>query len=271
MYEPIGQESCGPKDISMFCLNNIELYYPNSTLHFNINTLQLKNGGHLMFEGKSQGTIRRIIIQEQSSKCNHCGISEWRGAPITLELEHKDGDNRNNERSNLECICPNCHSQTSTWRGRNKGGGKRVSDEDMIAKLRDTGSMHQTLMAFGLAAKGGNYVRVKRLVAENDITVFAQAGVGSVQAKLSHNDLANIFQWKDEGKSYRWIATTLGVDRKTVTDAHQGKTYKNGGSGGIRTHDAAKAIRIKSPSPSAYSDTDPYGAPCPDRTDDDAG
>ncbi|QMP83858.1 MAG: hypothetical protein [Caudoviricetes sp.] len=63
-------------------------------------------------------SLRLRITEEQNFKCNKCGISEWLEQPITFELEHIDGNNKNNERSNLEILCPNCHSQTSTWRGR---------------------------------------------------------------------------------------------------------------------------------------------------------
>lgn len=60
---------------------------------------------------------RRKIIEEQANACL-CGITEWLGKSIVLELDHIDGDNKNNVRDNLRALCPNCHSQTPTWRGR---------------------------------------------------------------------------------------------------------------------------------------------------------
>lgn len=65
------------------------------------------------------GSKRLKVILEQNGKCNKCEISEWNGTIITLEYEHKDGNNKNNSRENVEALCPNCHSQTPTWRGRN--------------------------------------------------------------------------------------------------------------------------------------------------------
>ena len=62
---------------------------------------------------------RRRVLEEQNHTCNRCKLTEWQGKPIPLELEHKDGDNRNNIRENLEGLCPNCHALTETWRGRN--------------------------------------------------------------------------------------------------------------------------------------------------------
>lgn len=54
-------------------------------------------------------------------KCYKCGISEWRGQQLSLELEHKNGNRHDNRIENLSLLCPNCHSLTPTYRGRNKG------------------------------------------------------------------------------------------------------------------------------------------------------
>ena len=51
-------------------------------------------------------------------KCVECGINEYNGKPISLELNHIDGKNSNNLLSNLELLCPNCHSQTPTYRSK---------------------------------------------------------------------------------------------------------------------------------------------------------
>lgn len=75
----------------------------------------------------SSGTNRRIkeyVLKKQGYKCAKCSLTEWNNAPLVLELEHKDGDSRNNDIDNLECLCPNCHSQTPTYKNRNKGNGR---------------------------------------------------------------------------------------------------------------------------------------------------
>lgn len=117
---------------------------------------------------------RRIKI-EQNFKCNKCGISEWLGEKITLELEHIDGNNKNNKRENLEAICPNCHSLTSTWRGRNKKQNRdKITDSILIDVLvKHKFNIRQSLLELGLAAKGGNYKRCYRLIKdiENNIPI----------------------------------------------------------------------------------------------------
>jgi hypothetical protein len=68
--------------------------------------------------------VRRHIKEQQGGKCAECGITEWNGKAIILELEHKDGNSDNNTPENLCFLCPNCHSQTSTYKGKNKGKGR---------------------------------------------------------------------------------------------------------------------------------------------------
>jgi hypothetical protein len=112
---------------------------------------------------------RRRVFEEQNHCCNKCGISEWFSKPITLELEHKDGNNTNNSRENLEGLCPNCHSITDTWRGRNKpsrNGLVEVTDEFLLKCLNETDNIRQGLLKAGIAAKGNNYARAKRLLGQ---------------------------------------------------------------------------------------------------------
>lgn len=57
--------------------------------------------------------LRKLLIQEKikEPKCEICGLSEWRGKPIPLELHHKDGNHWNNNLGNLQILCSNCHMQ----------------------------------------------------------------------------------------------------------------------------------------------------------------
>jgi len=67
---------------------------------------------------------RRALIRERGHRCETCRRTTWRGQPITIELEHVNGNSEDNEKGNLQLICPNCHSQTPTYKGRNRGNGR---------------------------------------------------------------------------------------------------------------------------------------------------
>jgi len=69
-------------------------------------------------------TLKRYLLKHHGNKCWTCGIEEWNKKPIVMELEHIDGNSENNNLENLSLICPNCHSQTPTYKGANKGNGR---------------------------------------------------------------------------------------------------------------------------------------------------
>lgn len=106
---------------------------------------------------------RKRVILDQDGKCNRCKIDKWLDEPLTLELEHKNGIHSDNERSNLEALCPNCHSLTTTWRGRNNRVGRiPTTDEQRVTAFLKTGSIHKALVSLNLAPKGANYTRMKQ-------------------------------------------------------------------------------------------------------------
>lgn len=57
--------------------------------------------------------------------CEICKISEYNGNHITLQLHHINGNNKDNRIENLQILCPNCHSQTENYAGKNLGWGQK--------------------------------------------------------------------------------------------------------------------------------------------------
>ena len=69
--------------------------------------------------------VRKILTEDRGYECTECGISEWNGKPITLWVDHIDGNAGNCARSNYRLVCPNCDSQSVTFGAKNYGKGRK--------------------------------------------------------------------------------------------------------------------------------------------------
>lgn len=61
-----------------------------------------------------------ITNHVKENKCEICGLTTWLDQPLVCELHHKDGNSHNNCLSNLMMVCPNCHSQTPTYKNKKR-------------------------------------------------------------------------------------------------------------------------------------------------------
>lgn len=71
-------------------------------------------------------TIRKVLSAVRGYHCEICKISDYNNKPITLQVDHIDANAGNNSPKNLRLLCPNCHSQTSSFGGGNKGFGRKA-------------------------------------------------------------------------------------------------------------------------------------------------
>ena len=83
-----------------------------------IPTSEILSGLHPQYQTYK---LRNRLINEGilEYRCECCKLSDWLDQPISLELDHIDGTRTNHRLENLRLLCPNCHSQTRTWRGKN--------------------------------------------------------------------------------------------------------------------------------------------------------
>lgn len=100
-----------------------------STEHFNrgvsngayqkytMETILTENSNYVSISKLKQRLVKGKYLEY---KCACCGINEWQNKPITLQLDHINGNNRDHRLENLRFLCPNCHSQTNTYAGKNK-------------------------------------------------------------------------------------------------------------------------------------------------------
>ncbi len=71
--------------------------------------------------------VKKYLFNKYNNKCAKCGWSEMNkySGNIPLEVEHIDGNYKNNQEKNLILLCPNCHSLTSTYKGANINNGRK--------------------------------------------------------------------------------------------------------------------------------------------------
>ena len=84
----------------------------------------LESGDYFVLQTTS--FLRKYLIRRLGERCSRCGWAERHPKTnrVPIEVEHIDGDWRNNRLENLTLLCPNCHSLTPTFRGLNRGRGR---------------------------------------------------------------------------------------------------------------------------------------------------
>jgi 5-methylcytosine-specific restriction endonuclease McrA len=71
-------------------------------------------------EYSSKMARRKKLISIRGYKCEGCGVSDWLGHELLIEVHHIDGNNKNNQIDNLQLLCPNCHSITPNFRNKKR-------------------------------------------------------------------------------------------------------------------------------------------------------
>jgi hypothetical protein len=71
---------------------------------------------------RSRHAVKRRLLEAGilQNRCDDCGLTEWRGRPISIQIDHRNGIRDDHRLENLRMLCPNCHSQTETYGARNK-------------------------------------------------------------------------------------------------------------------------------------------------------
>ncbi len=118
----------------------------NTTKKQNIEDILVENSDY-----KNNTALKNRLIREgiKENKCENpeCGISDWHGKPIALQVHHINGVHNDNRLENILLLCPNCHAQTDTYAGKNANkyikkttkytNKKRSMSKDEWEKVKD--------------------------------------------------------------------------------------------------------------------------------------
>lgn len=144
-----------------------------------LSQLLTKNSKH------SRGNIKRRLIKEGIFKyeCSICGLSEWRNEPLSLHIDHINGISDDNRLENLRLLCPNCHSQTDNFAGRN------VRDRNRCVSC-DTTISPKATRCKSCAGKQNSRLKIEWPVTENLIKMVKNSSYSAVARNLGVSDNA---------------------------------------------------------------------------------
>ncbi len=114
---------------------------------------------------------RLLVEGYKEYRCEKCKNTEWYGKPIPLELHHINGDNTDNRLENLQMLCPNCHSFTDTYGGKNQKLNKRkeLSNEEKNEIIRKS-STKESIKCIGKETNHSERT-VKKVLSANNINI----------------------------------------------------------------------------------------------------
>jgi hypothetical protein len=115
------QLGCKPDTLNSW-LTKLGLNYEgNQPMRGKPSAVRLSAGDYAKTPNPKPHILRLKLLQDgHDHVCDSCGTSEWLDVPVPLELHHVDGNRFNNERINLQILCPNCHALTPNHAGKGK-------------------------------------------------------------------------------------------------------------------------------------------------------
>lgn len=113
-----------------------------------------------------KSVVRKMLLREgRGDHCEKCGVREWGGEPLTFELDHINGIRFDHRRENLRFLCPNCHSQTPTYRkGGNYAREDLVTKEFLLEEIPKFESVRELVRYHNLSSSPGVYRKIREVV-----------------------------------------------------------------------------------------------------------
>ena len=166
------------------------------TNKFSLETVLTVNSIYPYTAGLKKRLLKNQILE---NKCYECGLSSWKDKPITLQLDHINGINNDNRIDNLRILCPNCHSQTETYSGKNSSKERRKCKELLRYACPYCNRLTQD-------SKRG---ACRKCMVKNQLGIY--------QRKISNKQEQEIKTKHSNGMSLSKLAIQYNVSRDTIT------------------------------------------------------
>lgn len=90
----------------------------------------------LLAGARHRSSVKRRLLKDGilKNECSWCGVSAWRGKPLSMQIDHINGINNDHRLKNLRMLCPNCHSLTDTHGAKNRGRASKLKEADFLHK-----------------------------------------------------------------------------------------------------------------------------------------
>ena len=151
-------------------------------------------------------TLKKRLVKEgiKEWRCEECGITEWQGKEITLELHHKNGNHFDNRLENLQILCPNCHSQTPAHKGRD---GKKYNQE-IKTYFEDIDVGYKKICP----------ICGKEFISDRDIRIFCSRDCYNASLKDKSNEITKetLIEKIKEYNTISDVAKAFNVSRPTI-------------------------------------------------------
>ena len=172
--------------------------------------------------------LKKKILKEglKEQKCENCGLTEWMGKPIKLELHHINGDNTDNRIENLQILCPNCHSYTDNYGGKNQKINikeknkitktRRLVDLDLLQNLLNEGISIDDIAKTMCVTKG----TILKYIRKNNFCVIQNP-------KEPSYSIDEMILLMKKHKNYSKVGSILGVSDNTIKKRFVSLGYPN--------------------------------------------
>lgn len=195
-FKRIGGLFRGKKDTTQFLKKGV-----------NVSSFRLKN--RLLNEG----------YKEHKCENPECGLTEWHGKPIPLELHHINGDNTDNRLENLQLLCPNCHAQTDTYGGKNQKLNikpKQKTNNKGLTQEQKNEIIEQSFKGDGIINIANRTKHspktIKKVLEENGISINKNAE----KVQESNKRVDSIIEALKRTKSFSGTAREFGVSDNAI-------------------------------------------------------